>query len=176
MTESTTIGIGNLVKDKITGFQGYITSRLQSSTGMIQFSVTPRWDEKAESSPAGTFFDPDLLEYIDKGLADLVTEPDAKLNVALGEEVEDESTGMRGIAIEMTTFINGCTYFTFHDKKRNNIDGKPPRAFADHRRLKRLGAGLVLGRAFGSDGSTGEGRELGSEPPKGGPSRRADRP
>lgn len=164
------IRLGLLVKDKVSGFQGFVTSKLECSTGMIQYAVAPRWIEDKKEAPSGQYFDPEILEILDDGLSAQAVAPDAKLNVALGDEVEDTATSMRGIAIEKVTFLNGCTYFTFFDTRRNSIDGKPPRMAVDHRRLKHIAAAHILTPNRQAE----EQRAIGT--PKGGPSSEHFRP
>lgn len=63
----STIKLGVKAKDKVTGFEGIITSRIEYLTGCAQFGLTPKAvDGKTLSTE---YFDGERLEYVDEGIA-----------------------------------------------------------------------------------------------------------
>ncbi len=58
------IKLGSKVKDKVTGFQGIATARIEFLNGCIQIDVVPRAKKGAEKAPEGTYIDESQLEEI----------------------------------------------------------------------------------------------------------------
>lgn len=162
MEHDKRIRIGVKVKDRMSGFAGIITSRLEQQTGMVQFAVTPGWDGKADGLPGGAYIDPNVLEYMTEGIVDAVVAPAPSL-FTLGDELQNQVTGVKGIFVEGVTFISGCRYCAALSRTLNQ-HGEPIRSFGPQSWFKRIGAGLNATKAPPSPGP--------KEP--GGPSRRAD--
>jgi len=57
------IQLGDKVKDRITGFTGIATSKMEFLNGCIQYEVTPKMG-KDNVMPEGTFIDIQSLEVI----------------------------------------------------------------------------------------------------------------
>ncbi len=70
--------LGKEGRDKITGFKGIITSRVQYLTGCDQYCLTPKVNEKGETQ-TGEYFDEARIEVVGNGI--------------LPEEVTGESKG-----------------------------------------------------------------------------------
>lgn len=164
-----TIQLGNLVKDKLTGFHGTASSRHAHLSGMVQFGVSPQQKKGALDLPEAHTFDECILVVEKIGIAKSlpVAEP---VTIKLGEEIEDIVSGFRGIAVEIVTFINGCNYVGFVSKTAKDKDGKPTKLFLSHRQLKTVGSGISEPAAI---------IKAASEAPykaPGGPSMRVQRP
>lgn len=54
--------LGQEVKDRLTGFKGYITGRCEYLTGCIQYSINPKIKKGDTGYPQGTWMDEDRLE------------------------------------------------------------------------------------------------------------------
>lgn len=164
-----TIQLGNVVKDKLTGFHGTASSRHAHLSGMVQFGVSPQIKKNSVELPDAHTFDECILVVEKVGIAKTlpVIEP---VTIKLGEEVEDTVSGFRGIVVEIVTFINGCIYISFTSKTAKDKDGKPTKLFLSHRQLKTVGSGISEPAAI---------IKAASEAPykaPGGPSMRVQRP
>lgn len=62
------IKLGNTVKDRITGFKGIATARIEYLNGCIQFCVRPKV-EKGNKIIEEQYIDIDELEFINEGIA-----------------------------------------------------------------------------------------------------------
>lgn len=61
------IKLGNKVRDKVTGFEGIATGRVEYLTGCTQIGITP--PAKDGEVKATQYFDAERLEFIDTGIA-----------------------------------------------------------------------------------------------------------
>ena len=61
------IELGNKVRDKVTGFEGIATAKIEYINGCIQFCVKPKVKEDGKM-PDGEYIDVDELEIVDKGI------------------------------------------------------------------------------------------------------------
>lgn len=137
------IQLGNLVKDKLSGFTGTVSSHHLQLSGVEQYGVQPHVTTKDPTkAPDAMSFDECTLEVTGKGIAASLPPTDDTVTIILGEEIEDTASGFRGIATEKVTFCNGCVYFRFVSKTKSNLDGKPATLFLSHRQLKKIGNGL----------------------------------
>jgi hypothetical protein len=59
--------LGDKLRDKITGFTGINTGRVQYLTGCIQYLLVPR-GETENKLPDGEWFDEGRLEVVEEGL------------------------------------------------------------------------------------------------------------
>ena len=57
--------LGKKVRDKVTGFEGIATSKVEFIGGCIQFCVKPK--SKKDNMPDGAYIDIEQLEVIGKG-------------------------------------------------------------------------------------------------------------
>lgn len=143
MESKKEVKLGHRVHDIVSGYEGIAYQETLLMSGTVQFSVQPDMSDKMKESgeyPAGMSIDVHTLEYIGDGIADRVIAP-PQVGIKIGEKVEDEVTGLVGVATSRVTFANGCVYFNVQppiDK-----DGKVPEPhFLDHKRLKTIGKGL----------------------------------
>lgn len=61
--------LGNRLKDKVTGFTGIATARIQYINGCIQYCLIPQVDKDGKYVE-GIYFDVQRLEHVDDGIAD----------------------------------------------------------------------------------------------------------
>lgn len=59
--------LGVKVRDKVTGFEGIVTSRVEYMNGCVQYCVKPK-AKKGEKMPDGEYIDVEQLEYVDDGV------------------------------------------------------------------------------------------------------------
>ena len=78
------IELGKKVKDKVTGFTGIATSRIEYLNGCVQYCVKPKVDKDGKSRD-GEWFDDAQLEVIGDGIA-IKKDPD-------GGPIPDMPTG-----------------------------------------------------------------------------------
>lgn len=58
--------LGQIVKEKITGFTGVIMARTEHITGCTQYGILPRTTDKDGQIPSWTWLDEDRLEATGK--------------------------------------------------------------------------------------------------------------
>lgn len=139
------IRLGMKVRDPASGLIGIAGHKTQLISGTIQFAIQAEGD--GSTVPAAYFVDDFLLEFVDDGIS-AKCPPEAPADFPLGVELKDGITGFTGIAIERTTYINGCVHYTIQpeDTKKSAIAGllgETSRAqHFDYKRLKPTKAGL----------------------------------
>lgn len=65
------IKLGTKVKDKVTGFVGIATSRIEFLNGCVQYSVKPKMKKGENKVPESSFFDEQQLEILEKKKLDI---------------------------------------------------------------------------------------------------------
>lgn len=142
--------LGNIVRDVTTGFTGTAFQYVELLTGSTQLAIQPLLKEgethvlNAEGIPPAMNVDVDLLDFVSEGVADRV-KPAKPESIRLGDEVQDNVTGMKGITISRVTFINGCVYYHVqprqNEKQKKDAEFSPP-SFFPSVRLKTLSKGV----------------------------------
>ncbi len=128
------IQLGNHVRDRVSGFEGFVTSRHDFLHGSVQFGVT---GPTTERHPEGVTvcIDEATLEKTDKpGTEDTVKQADTP-SVSFGDEVEDTVSGYRGVVNRLGVYLNGCVLVSI--QARADKDMKvPDRCWVDHKQVK----------------------------------------
>lgn len=139
----TEIRLGVKARDRVSKLEGILTAHFIKLHGMDVWALTPAGD--GTTSPEAKVFDSSILEVIDVGISATVPEADeSRVAVQLGQEVVDEVSGVKGIAIERAQFMDGCIYFSVQPKvARADADKVPEAVFMAHQRLRRIGDGVV---------------------------------
>jgi hypothetical protein len=127
--------LGMTVKDPVTGLQGITTARLELLSGSIQYTIQPPVKPDGEV-PDGHSVDFNLLQVIDPGVSGGVTAEDPTVDIKLGDLVTDLVTGVTGLAIEKSVFLNGCVYFSVRGKDINAL--LKSSVFCHHARLRHV--------------------------------------
>lgn len=70
--------LGQSVRDVITGFRGYVSSRIQHITGCNQYDVKPRELDKDDKMKDGQWFDEGRLEITDDESVSLPSRPEKR--------------------------------------------------------------------------------------------------
>ena len=151
--------LGQTLADRVSGFKGIADVRTDFLNGNVQFSLKGQVHGKDQKAPHQAF-DAFQLELVSEGGVEAIPAP-ADTGIALGEKVKDIVTGMSGIAISKSTFLNGCVYYTVAaDSKQDPKDLNE--FFFDYCRLKRVSSGVVGAIKT----------RLAGQPPTGGPAYR----
>lgn len=154
--------LGFKVKDTISGFTGVVVSKHRRLGNYDQFGVQPMVDKKKPGEhPDPISFDGGQLKKI--GLRPVVkpVEPPKELSATIGDLVEDAVTGVRGVLMDITTFLNGCVYFSVQMKGKDG-ETPPKHTFGEHFRFKKVGEVISTVTAV-------------EKKPRGGPTRIAER-
>lgn len=142
--DTTPIALGNIIRDRATGFQGVAIMKAEMIDGSTQFALQPKsklGDDGESSVPQAWFVDVQLCEFVEVGVGGLLSKPHPETPFILGEEVEDLATKHRGIATERIFHINGCVHYTVVGKV--TAEGKTVAHNIDWKRLKRVGKGIT---------------------------------
>jgi hypothetical protein len=131
--------IGRTVRDKVTGFTGIAQAMTEFMTGNVQLGVQP--PAKDGSLPESIAMDIHQLEDAPGASVDVIAPPPTHQLPKLGEKFEDIVSGVVGIAVRRTTFINGCVYYTIQSPPTK--DGSIIEHFFEWKRLKRVSAGIT---------------------------------
>lgn len=141
MAFATTICLGNIVKDKVSGFTGIVTSRSDLYNGTVQFGIQPKVDPVKNEIPEAKSIDDFMLEVLEKGFANDLPPIDDSCTIVLGNRIQDRITQTVGIAIEKVTFQNGCVFIHMRANKLNS-DGKDILIFRNHKEFIEIDSGL----------------------------------
>jgi hypothetical protein len=60
--------LGKKAKDKITGFTGILTARVEYLTGCTQYGITPQIKKGDKEAPRADFFDEGRIEILGEGM------------------------------------------------------------------------------------------------------------
>lgn len=98
--------LGTSVKDKATGISGSLVHLIQFENGTRFYNFQPRGLQKKSGDPAKKFY------VVPDRIIGGVEVPDVDLHLeVLGTEVEDSSSGFKGVATSVTLHLNGCLHF-----------------------------------------------------------------
>lgn len=158
---------GDLVRDKITGFEGIATGYTDFFYGCRRIMVQPRVLKKDGDTAKSHSFDEPQLEILDRGL--IQARPSFSDNpVEMGDEVEDLVTGFKGIVVVIATFAFSCRRIGVQPQKlKKDGDGIAEDQFFDEGGLKitkRKKIPIVEQAPIGNDST-------GNPVPPGGPER-----
>ncbi len=91
------IAFGSLVRDKITGFEGFVTDRVEHMHGCVRYGVQPPL--KDGQLPDAKFFDGPDLSIVAPPKNDLPPAIKTTNALKLGVKVKDYLTGFTGIVV-----------------------------------------------------------------------------
>lgn len=173
------IKLGMVVRDPSTGLIGQADQKIELLSGTTQYTIQPQGDGK--SVPDRYYVDDFLLEYVGPGVSDRVPAPDTADVFALGENLEDTITGYVGIALQRTTYLNGCVHYSLQrnftkTKQKVLIEDIPQAVAFDYKRLKLVDSGVAAKEESGETVKTPKSKTGGPTlraPGRMAPSRRA---
>jgi hypothetical protein len=64
--------------------------------------------------------------------------------IELGKELRDKVTGVKGIAVSRTEFINGCVRYTIQPKPLKKDGSIPAELWFDEKQLEVVGSGIKM--------------------------------
>lgn len=136
------IKLGFTVVDVTSGFRGTAIQLLEQMNGNVQVAIQPKGDGVAYPEPM--FIDHHLIDKVDDGVSKRATPVTEKIEIKLGQEVEDIATGFRGIATEKATYLNGCVNFGVLPKhvEREMFNNNSQASWIPNNRLKVVGDGI----------------------------------
>jgi hypothetical protein len=135
--------LGMFVRDRVTGFTGTLNTIAEMISGNTQYAIQPACEDGSNAIPESQFMDHHTVEVIGLGVSASMTPP-AQATIQLGWKVEDIITGVKGIATEKITFLNGCVYFHVQPKAAKKEEANAPKTtLFEHKRLKKIGDGVV---------------------------------
>lgn len=101
------IGLGDLVKDKITKFEGIVTGYTEAMFNCDRAYVQPQ--ELKDSRPVeGSWIDAPRLDVVKKGVVDTILITARPFNN--GDTVKDEITGYQGVVVGHARYLTGCLH------------------------------------------------------------------
>lgn len=167
----TPIALGNIVRDLSTGLQGTVMSRVTFMNGNLRYNVQPKAKEGSDTIPSSWEIDVQLLEYVEKGIAEGATPCVTDTGIELGTEVIDLVSNMKGIATQRHESYNGCVYYAVQSK----WDAKNPTGstytLIEYSQLKTAGSGVraLINKAKALAEKKSFGAKIEREVPQGGP-------
>lgn len=136
----TKLVLGCKAKDGPSGFAGIVTSRHEDFTGYVQWGIQPKVDPKKPAEcPDVMAFDETQIVVVSGGKSKSQQFP--PLPFKLGDDVEDQASGYRGVAMARADFLNGCTRIVVHGKAKPG-EAPPERKNFMLQLLKKVGDGL----------------------------------
>lgn len=113
---------GDVVKDKITGFQGVVVARTIWLNNCDRLTVQPREVKDGKPILSSSFDEPNL-EFVESTDIKVFKVSRPTEQVDLGDVVRDVITGLSGVAIARTEWMNGCSRVYVQPKELK--DGVP---------------------------------------------------
>ena len=100
------VQLGDLAKDKITGFEGIAMSITSYYNNCDRVGLQPRELSKDGYVRSREFFDVTQVEVVEKGV--VAPEPTVANPFKFLDEVRCTVTGFKGKVVAMTAWLNGC--------------------------------------------------------------------
>jgi hypothetical protein len=137
------IKLGQKVKDATTGFKGIAIIKTLHLNGNVQFGIQPEVEKGGKTYPDAISVDNHLLDVVDDGVSDRITEVTHKTDIVLGNTVEDIASGVKGIVTEKSTYMNGCEFFMVITKEDPKKPGGSTAGWVAAIRLRKVDDGIV---------------------------------
>lgn len=103
----TTIKLGDIAKDKITGFQGVVTGRSRYLTNIDRWTLQPQVIKDGKAVESQTF-DENRVEFVAHTKLRITPVNYGAEPVALGDTVKLHITGIKGVVTTITEWSEGC--------------------------------------------------------------------
>lgn len=117
------VGLGDLAREKVTGFSGVVTSMSYEMDGSIFVGLQPSTVENGK--PADAFdFDIERIEVIESKHVIVNTSIETQKTVKIGAKYRDRVSGFEGICVGRVDFLGGCTRLSL--RGRVDKDNKLP--------------------------------------------------
>ena len=100
--------LGKKAKDKITGFEGIITERIEHLYGCNTYGLTPQFLKDGKKLD-NVWFDEGKLSLTGEGIGS--KESSSDFIYELGREAKDVITGFNGIITARIEYLHSCNYY-----------------------------------------------------------------
>lgn len=106
-------GLGDRVKDRVSGYMGVVVSLHRFLQGCDRLGVQPPVGDDGKLPEAQTFDSPDLL-VVDEKVITYREQNDERNtgSITLGDKVRDPVTGFEGVAVARHVYLTGCNRIT----------------------------------------------------------------
>ena len=111
---------GMTAEDRVTGFKGIITAVGDWLDGNKRICLTPGLDKNGNMKGEKWFDHFQII--VDNEVPKLQSRPLPKTEINLGDRVRSKVTGIEGIAVGCTLYLNGCFHLAIQQKKKKNGD------------------------------------------------------
>lgn len=141
MKESTDFQLGTKARDRISGFEGIVVSIGTHITGCRRMGIRPV--ERADRGEEEWFY-PEQLELVsdETEFTELGESAKTETPFSLGDELEDEITGVTGIAGTITYTLFNCPRVAVQPVDKTDSTEAPDREWFDAPRLSRVSNGI----------------------------------
>lgn len=121
------IELGRVVKDIVTGFEGVAVARSTWLFGCVRVGIEPRTLQDKGKAPDAIWVDEQRVEYVEteKKFRLPITPPlpEELEKVKLGNKVQDQVTGFKGMATALCIWYNGQVVISVEPQELH--EGKP---------------------------------------------------
>lgn len=119
----TDVNLGDLGRDKVTGFSGVVTTLVHQMDGTILVGMQPPSTEAGR--PADPYeFDVERIEVVTSGYAKIGNTDAVKAAIKIGAVYRDRVSGFEGVCTSRIDFLGGCT--RLHLTGKVDKDNKSP--------------------------------------------------
>jgi hypothetical protein len=141
MKDSNDFPLGIKARDRISGFEGIVTGIGTHITGCRRIGMRPV--ERADRGEEEWFF-PEQLEVVteDTEFSELGESATTDVDFELGDELEDEITGVSGIVGTITYNLFNCPRVALQPVDNTDSTEAPDREWFDAPRVSRVGNGV----------------------------------
>jgi hypothetical protein len=101
--------LGDLLRDKLTGFTGVAAYKTLDMNGNIRFALQPRNAEDPNKIEDMLEVDRHMLEVVEPGVAPVMP-VDMDSLLCLGDKVQDIASGMKGMVVLSVIYLSGCVH------------------------------------------------------------------
>ncbi len=126
------VELGDEVFSEISNIKGICVGISRELHGCDRITIQPQ-DPLAKAVIPAWDVDDVRVQVLTKGKVKPVLEHQPKPSFDLGDEITDDITGFKGIAVTFVTSINGCIYVKVHSKQI----GKGKRSLVDYAHVHR---------------------------------------
>ncbi len=128
MEQDIKIGLGDVARDKISGFEGVVTGVADFLHACHRLQLQPaKVDDETGKPKATAFFDSPQLELVKKGnyKSSLIEDHD----IELGDLAVDCITKFEGVVVTMTRYMDMATRVSIQPSRLNEKTGLPTEAY-----------------------------------------------
>lgn len=108
MTAKKKPQLGDVVRCRITGYQGVVLARTDWMNNCPRLTVQAREVKDGKPVDACAFDEPDL-DFVEASSLEIIPPARPKRPLELGDTAKDRVTGLEGIVVAITTWLNGCS-------------------------------------------------------------------